>query len=383
MRHLLLLLCAALQAAAFAPPPARRLRPSLRRQALMEVWLNLDGAPPRAAAALAGTSGLFDRTIGGTGGLRQDEAGRLFDGTTLVGACASISSTDDQRAALALVGSVDWLVVDARAAQLMIVAENVISIAGPTATRVACAVSKPDDVPGLAFALETGVDALVVMASDVAEASAMVEALQIAKAQRGEVHAATAAAAAGAAEAAVLSAAAVTAVEDGGVADRVAVDLTTLLADDEGCLVGSSAKALALVLGETLASAYVPPQPFRVNAGPVHSYVMLADGTTKYLSEVAAGDIVLVCSASGETRPGTVGRAKVEPRPALRVEFADGDGRRGNVFLQQAETVRLATGADGGYRSVTDAKVGDPVLVRFSESGTHVGRAVAGSVEER
>ena len=64
-------------------------------------------------------------------------------------------------------------------------------------------------------------------------------------------------------------------------------------------------------------------------------------------------------------------------------EFANGDGRRGNVFLQQAETVRLATDADGGYRSVTDAKVGDPVLVRFSESGTHVGRAVAGSVEER
>lgn len=33
-------------------------------------------------------------------------------------------------------------------------------------------------------------------------------------------------------------------------------------------------------------------RPFRVNAGPVHSYALLADGSTKYLSELAAGDQV-------------------------------------------------------------------------------------------
>jgi 3-dehydroquinate synthase II len=38
-------------------------------------------------------------------------------------------------------------------------------------------------------------------------------------------------------------------------------------------LVGSSAKALCLVHGETLATPFVPARPFRVNAGPVHSYV--------------------------------------------------------------------------------------------------------------
>lgn len=31
-------------------------------------------------------------------------------------------------------------------------------------------------------------------------------------------------------------------------------------------------------------------RPFRVNAGPVHSYALLADGRTKYLSELCAGD---------------------------------------------------------------------------------------------
>ena len=54
-----------------------------------------------------------------------------------------------------------------------------------------------------------------------------------------------------------------------------------------GCLLGSSAKLLALVLAETAASGYVPPRPFRVNAGPVHQYVLMADGSTRYLSEVS------------------------------------------------------------------------------------------------
>lgn len=36
---------------------------------------------------------------------------------------------------------------------------------------------------------------------------------------------------------------------------------------------GSSAKALCLVQAEVLSSPFVPPRPFRINAGPVHSYV--------------------------------------------------------------------------------------------------------------
>ena len=110
-------------------------------------------------------------------------------------------------------------------------------------------------------------------------------------------------------------------VSDGGVADRVAVDFTTLLSNDEGLLVGSSAKALALVLGETATGGFVPPRPFRVNAGPVHSYVLAAGGKTTYLSEVSAGDTLVVASTDGSTREATVGRAKVEPRPCVQVDL--------------------------------------------------------------
>lgn len=39
-------------------------------------------------------------------------------------------------------------------------------------------------------------------------------------------------------------------------------------------------------------------RPFRINAGPVHSYTLLADGSTKYLAELEAGDQVSSASWS-------------------------------------------------------------------------------------
>ena len=49
---------------------------------------------------------------------------------------------------------------------------------------------------------------------------------------------------------------------------RVCVDLACLLRPGEGLLVGSFARALALVHSECAASAYIASRPFRVNAGP-------------------------------------------------------------------------------------------------------------------
>ena len=80
----------------------------------------------------------------------------------------------------------------------------------------------------------------------------------------------------------------------------------------------------------------------------MHAYVLMADGSTKYLSECRAGDAVLIARAGGGGRAAVVGRCKVEPRPTLRVEFetssgggGGGGGGRASVFLQQAETVRV------------------------------------------
>jgi 3-dehydroquinate synthase class II len=78
-------------------------------------------------------------------------------------------------------------------------------------------------------------------------------------------------------------------------ADRVCVDLVQTLQSEEGCWIGFSAKLAALVLSEAATSSLIPSRPFRVNAEPVHSYILMGDGkTTKYLCELEAGDEVCV-----------------------------------------------------------------------------------------
>lgn len=151
------------------------------------------------------------------------------------------------------------------------------------------------------------------------------------------------------------------------------------------------------MLAETVPSGFVPPRPFRVNAGPVHSYVLMADGSTKYLSEVRAGDEVLAARAgdpSGEGgRSVVVGRCKVEPRPVVRVDFGGREGGEGGanewsgqIFLQQAETVRLAAVAGPSGEAdglpVTSIAPGDRILARRSTSGTHVGKRISARVTE-
>ena len=351
----------------------------------MEVWIDARPLGPAhgAASLLDAADGLFDRAI--VAGAADDErflvadasepVARLFSDGAITGGSTLVDGDASQSAAIALVGSVAWCHVDATSGQPCIVAENLLAKADGTGTRIACTCREAADVQGLAFALDKGVDALVI-----SDADDLREAALIAKAQRAETAAPdedAAAARNAPAGPGALERWTVSGVSDGGVADRVAVDFTTLLSNDEGLLVGSSAKALALVLGETATGGFVPPRPFRVNAGPVHSYVLAADGKTTYLSEVSAGDTLVVASTDGSTREATVGRAKVEPRPCVQVDLQPG----GSVFLQQAETVRLAGPA--GPLPVTRVQVGDEVLVRPDSMGTHVGQRISVPVDER
>ena len=165
-----------------------------------------------------------------------------------------------------------------------------------------------------------------------------------------------------------------------GLGDRVLVDTTSLLAPEEGLLVGSAAALLFLVASEAVGSAFSRPRPFRVNAGAAHSYVLLADGTTRYLSELEPGDAVLATAAGGRARSVRVGRIKIERRPLVAVSAADGDRTR-TVFLQEAETVRLSAG--DRRVAVTDATVGLPVDAVRLPAGRHLGTAVEETIEER
>jgi len=165
-----------------------------------------------------------------------------------------------------------------------------------------------------------------------------------------------------------------------GMGDRVIVDTTSLLAPEEGLLVGSAAGFLFHVASEAVGSTFSRPRPFRVNAGSAHSYVLMADGTTRYLSELAGGDPVLAVSPRGGARSVRVGRLKVERRPLTLVR-ADVDGTGRTVFVQEAETVRLS--GESGRVPVTELVVGTTVLGVRLPAARHLGTAVEETIEER
>ncbi len=172
----------------------------------------------------------------------------------------------------------------------------------------------------------------------------------------------------------------VTRVAPAGVGDRVIVDTTSLLAPDEGLLVGSAARFLFLVASEAVGSRYTRPRPFRVNAGSAHLYTLLANGETRYLSELVPGDSVLAAGPTTGSRAVRVGRVKIERRPLVLVEAEHGS-RRYTVFVQEAETVRLS-----GERApvpVTEVAPGTRVRGVGLAPARHLGVAVAEAIDER
>ena len=169
-------------------------------------------------------------------------------------------------------------------------------------------------------------------------------------------------------------------VERAGMADRVCIDTGSLMDHDEGMLIGSMSRGLFFVHAETAESPYVASRPFRVNAGAVHAYVRTPDGGTKYLSELKSGDKVQVVDTDGNTREAIVGRVKIEKRPMFRVEL-EIDGDRIETLLQNAETIKVATGE--GRRAVTDLEAGDELLLYYEDVARHFGEAVEESIIEK
>lgn len=166
-----------------------------------------------------------------------------------------------------------------------------------------------------------------------------------------------------------------------GMGDRACIDTTSLMGIGEGMLVGSQSSGMFLVHSETLASEFVAPRPFRVNAGAVHAYIRVPGGKTKYISELSAGDEVLLVNSKGETKVATVGRVKIERRPLLLVEV-EHEGEIYKTLLQNAETINLVS-KDGSPISVAKLRPGDEVLIHVEKTGRHFGVKVEETVVER
>lgn len=178
-----------------------------------------------------------------------------------------------------------------------------------------------------------------------------------------------------------LKPATVTDIQPVGSGDRVCIDTCSMMKVGEGMLIGSYSKGLFLVHSESLESEYVASRPFRVNAGPVHAYVMTPNNKTRYLSEIETGDELLTVDKEGNAKTTVVGRVKIERRPLILIE-AEYEGVKLKTLLQNAETIRLV-GEQGNPVSIADIKVGDKVMVYLDKGARHFGMSIEESIIEK
>ena len=170
-------------------------------------------------------------------------------------------------------------------------------------------------------------------------------------------------------------------VRQAGLGDRACVDTCTQMDQGQGMLVGNSSGGLFLIHAESVENPYVAPRPFRVNAGPVHAYIRVPGGKTRYLSELMAGDPVLCVDHQGLAHEVIVGRMKIERRPLLLVA-AETEAGEISTLVQNAETIRL-TAPDGEPRSVVSLERGSEVLVALESAGRHFGHKVEETIWEK
>ena len=131
----------------------------------MQVWLESGDA----------TKGV-DLILGND--LQIDGDALYIDGKQ-VGRRVDVSNSEGQAKARAMAGSVEWILLDLGEWK-MIPIENIIAACDGGPTKVAARISSAEQVLGAAFALQIGVDALLV------DENTLQTAL-IAKSQRGEV----------------------------------------------------------------------------------------------------------------------------------------------------------------------------------------------------
>ena len=313
--------------------------------------------------------------IGGEGDGSIDLSENLADSKDLAAAkkaksdgktvCAYIKITDKLHEQLAvklgpivdyiiLIGT-DWTIIPL---------ENIIADLQKVDVEIIAAVADRDGAKLALETLEHGTDGVIFEANDFAQIKEIADEVDNASRVKYELKVAT-----------------ITNVKPLGSGDRVCVDTTDMMQPGEGMLIGSYSKSMFLVHSESLESEYVASRPFRVNAGPVQAYVMVPGNKTRYLSELVAGDEVLIVNTEGETRTAYVGRSKIERRPLILIE-AEYEGKTIRTLLQNAETIRIVD-ADNNPLSVADAKPGDKVKVYIEKSARHFGIAIDETIIEQ
>jgi 3-dehydroquinate synthase II len=280
-----------------------------------------------------------------------------------VAAYVEITSKKHEQLARILGKDADYLILMGRDWKV-IPLENIIADLQGEKVKIIAAVSDYDEAKVALETLEHGTDGVLLCPQEMSQIKKVAELIEKIQSESYPMKTAT-----------------ITRVEPVGIGDRVCVDTCSMMHLGEGMLVGSYSQGLFLVHSESMESEYVASRPFRVNAGPVHAYVMTPGNKTKYLSELETGDEVLTVDQEGNTKIAIVGRVKIEKRPLMLVE-AESEGVILRTLLQNAETIRLVT-EDGEPKSVAELKLGDKVMVYLDPNARHFGMAIEESIIEK
>ncbi|MGO9386774.1 MAG: 3-dehydroquinate synthase II [Methanobacterium sp.] len=288
---------------------------------------------------------------------------RLKRKEKLVAAYVEISSKKHEKLASYLGKYVDYLILLGKDWKV-IPLENIIAELQKEDVKIIAAVSDHEEAKLALETLEYGTDGVLLCPKDLSQIKKVAQLVEKIESESYQLKAGT-----------------ITRVESVGSGDRVCVDTCSIMGMGEGMLIGSYSKGLFLVHSESLESEYVASRPFRVNAGPVHAYVMTPGNKTRYLSEIEAGDEVLTVDKEGNSKTVVVGRVKIEKRPLMLVE-AEYNGIILRTLLQNAETIRLVK-EDGTPISVSELKVGDKIMIYLDPNARHFGMAIEESIIEK
>ena len=264
------------------------------------------------------------------------------------------SKEDENIAAKTAELGVDYVIIDCLDWRV-IPLENLIA-KGRGKSKLIAEVSNSQDAKIVLEALELGTDGVLLKTSDLNELD---KTTNIVRSQLPKI---------------AIKPAKILSIKPIGTGARVCVDTVDLMVPGEGMLVGCQSAGFFLVEAEVNENPYVQSRPFRVNAGPASHYTLTSTQNTRYLSELKAGDEVLIVNREGKIRITNVGRSKIEFRPLLLIE-AQADETKIKTILQNAETIRVVTTKSS--KPVTELKTNDEILVHLSaKGGRHFGISV-------
>lgn len=150
---------------------------------------------------------------------------------------------------------------------------------------------------------------------------------------------------------------------------RVLIDFMEQFEEGDYILVGNTNHGFIAVVSENHDSPNYEPRSFRFNVGALHQYIFADENTVKYADELKSGDTVLI-GGKGGFRKLPIARVKKEIRPFVKLSCKYGETIISAILQTEATNALLE---ENGIKPLSEARIGDKILVRPWGKASHLG----------